>query len=793
MRGIGWRWLKLGLLAVVISGCASLAISRFDQLFGPVAPPPDRTVEAESAGAVLYTNQIQPLLANRCVVCHACYDAPCQLKLTSAAGIERGINPEKVYNGERLLAARPTRLHIDAQTTAEWRGLGFSPVLNERDQTVEANLQAGMLMRALYLKKDHPLPSGPILPASFDFKLDRNQQCPTIETYDEFSAKYPLWGMPYGTPGLTTDEMTLVENWVAAGAPMTAPQPVTLAQQKQVDLWEGFFNQEGLREQLVARYIYEHLFLNHIYFDEIALTKGERPRFFNLVRSATPPGEPVKLIATRRPYDDPKVARVYYRLLPEQELIVAKTHNPYAFNKARMERFIELFLSRDYQVTSLPGYEDEIAANPFKVFADLPLNGRHKFMLDNAESTIMGFIKGPVCRGQMAVNVIDDQFWVFFVSPDLNLVGDSRAMERAMADNLRLPSEAASNALPLSNWIKYSRTQTRYLSDKVRLMNEVIFKDHPVDLNLVWDGNGTNANAALTVFRHFDNATVVQGLVGDEPKTAWLIDYALFERIHYLLVSGFDIYGNVGHQLVTRLYMDFLRMEGEFNFLALLPSAERLRLRDYWYRGANDDVKDYVYGRQTQFHHEPAISYQTAEPKSELLAKLQQRLAPVLVHRYELASSALPAAAIDGLRKVDLVQGIAASLLPEVTQVMVMDKGKLAGMATVMRTSAHSNISSLFDENANRLPAEDEVNVVAGIVGDYPNAFWQLDASQMTALANELAAMTSEADYERLMTHYGVRRSDARFWPLSDAVAKWNVQRDPIRAGILDYNRLENR
>jgi Fatty acid cis/trans isomerase (CTI) len=37
---------------------------------------------------------------------------------------------------------------------------------------------------------------------------------------------------------------------------------------------------------------------------------------------------------------------------------------------------------------------------------------------------------------------------------------------------------------------------------------------------LLWDGDGTNANAALTVFRHFDSATVVKGLVGRAPKSA---------------------------------------------------------------------------------------------------------------------------------------------------------------------------------------------------------------------------------------------------------------------------------
>jgi len=50
-------------------------------------------------------------------------------------------------------------------------------------------------------------------------------------------------------------------------------------------------------------------------------------------------------------------------------------------------------------------------------------------------------------------------------------------------------------------------------------------------LDMIWDGDGANPNAALTVMRHFDSATVVQGLVGEPPKTAWLVDYSLLERI----------------------------------------------------------------------------------------------------------------------------------------------------------------------------------------------------------------------------------------------------------------------
>jgi len=60
---------------------------------------------------------------------------------------------------------------------------------------------------------------------------------------------------------------------------------------------------EVLEQQIAARYWYEHWFLAHLYFDD--LPTGE---YFDLVRSRTPPGSPIEVIATRRPYDDPGVA-----------------------------------------------------------------------------------------------------------------------------------------------------------------------------------------------------------------------------------------------------------------------------------------------------------------------------------------------------------------------------------------------------------------------------------------------------------------------------------------------------
>ena len=52
----------------------------------------------------------------------------------------------------------------------------------------------------------------------------------------------------------------------------------------------------------------------------------------------------MKRIATRRPYDDPKVERVYYRLVAYPATIVDKTHQPYAFNGKKLKRIRDLFI-----------------------------------------------------------------------------------------------------------------------------------------------------------------------------------------------------------------------------------------------------------------------------------------------------------------------------------------------------------------------------------------------------------------------------------------------------------------
>lgn len=775
-------WLLLGVL--VLCSCVTTERQRLDEQYGTADHTRFDTPRAPTTG-LSYRRDVQPILERRCVVCHACYDAPCQQKFTAWEGIARGSSKEIVY-ATRLDEAPPTRLFEDAQKPSQWRKLGFSAVLNERDPTASANLAASVLYRALRLKEQHPLPKLAVLPPTFDFSLGRKQRCPTIEEFDAFERDNPWWGMPFGLPGLNAAEMATLNRWLEDGAAVEELPLLPPAVEQQLAEWERFLNDDSLKQRLVSRYIYEHLFLADLYFDN-----DPQRHYFRLVRSRTPPGVALDLVAGRRPYDDPGVERVYYRLQREQETIVDKTHMPYALGPQRMARWRELFLEPDYVVDELPSYQLDLASNPFLTFQSLPTSARYRFLLDEAEFSIMGFIKGPVCRGQVALDVIQDRFWVFFLADQ----GSPQQREEFLAREarfLRLPAEEGSDADIIRPWRKYAKLEAQYLRDKSAALTRYAQAERRPDVDWIWNGDGENPNAGLTVFRHFDSATVVKGLLGEPPKTAWVIGYPLLERIHYLLVSGFDVYGNLGHQLLSRLYMDFMRMEGEFNFLAFLPLDQRQAVRDHWYRGASEEVKNHVYGTLASFDVDTGIRYQTSQPLSELYAMLRAHLAPVLDRRHELASIA------DTRLREDLtvlagVRGPSLSWLPEVVILRIDDPPRAARYVTLLRNTGHSHVTSLLREGRELLPAENTLTVAAGFVGAYPNAIYRVQRSEIRELAKAIAKLAGEADYRVLADRFAVRRTHLDFWQVSDALQDEHLRQAPISAGLLDYGRLENR
>ena len=791
-----FNWLIIFLL---FSGCATLGIIEFDKVYG-ASHVDNRLSQAKptSEQTLHFQQEIQPIIENRCVVCHGCYDAPCQLKMESRAGIERGANKTIVYNGERLLTEKIsgdlTRLtEINTDTLQPFRQQGFFPVLNERQQTTQANSQASLFYQMLQLKQQHPLPDAKLLDDSFDISLSRTQQCPTAEEFEQYKNKYPLAGMPYALPGLTDAEHNKLSKWLRQGAIMPAATPPSAAELKMIDRWEHLLNGKSAKEQLIARYLFEHLYLANLYFDDA------QSSYFKLVRSSTPPGEKLAVIDTRRPFDSPfsdnrttavvNKPEVFYRLIKHNDTIIAKRHMPYPFGQAKFTRLTELFYQPDYTVDTLPDYQLANASNPFKTFLAIPDKYRYEFLLDQAQFSIMNFIKGPVCRGQIALNVIEDHFWVFFLNPNNFDHYPSEDFIKANKELLQLPAGTSDKAMSLLYWRQYAKRQQTYLKNKLAYLDKLNLKDE-LNFDLIWSGDG-NPNASLTVFRHFDSASVLQGFVGPKPKTAWLISYPLLERIHYLLVAGFDVYGSVGHQLKTRLYMDFLRMEAESNFISLLPKAQRKLVHEHWYRDTSDDVKDYIFSDNFNQLPETAIKYRTNNPKEELYQLVAKYTNNAQVSKHNL-SSIKQSNTDKMMASLQQLPSKHVALLPQVSYVLV-EEGEQHDVYSLINNSAHSNVAHLFAEDNRRLPEEDDLTVLRGIVGTYPNAFFNVTQKQLPAFIRALTSITTEQEYSQLKDNFAIRRTDPRFWAYADKLHAWYQENQPNSAGLLDFNRLENR
>lgn len=783
---------KLGMISLLIAIIA-IAIWQWPKPDAPLLSSNNVMPAMENLPDNFFDTQVNPVLTQRCVVCHACYDAPCQLKMSSPEGIARGANKEKVYEGTRLTAAQPNRMFLDAHNVDAWRERGFFDVLKSKEKPNASPTQSSVLAQMLLLKKQHSLPNTAHLGDNFDISLNRQNQCPTIDEMGGYIADQPLGGMPYALPALSDAEHTTLIQWLNHGAPLPLPKALSQELNENITDLEVWLNGDSNKMQLSARYIYEHLFTSHLYFEDIS-EKGKTPQFFNLVRSRTPPGQALDIIATRRPFDDPEVERFYYRLQPVHSTIVSKTHQAYAINKTLMDKWQSWFVDAEFSVETLPSYKPQVAANPLTAFTLLPVESRYRFMLERAQNTIMGYIKGPVCRGQVALNVINDRFWVFFVDPDIAASEKVNAFYASQKENLHLPAEKDSSALAV-NWVKYAKRQGEYMRARTTFLNNEFKNEEHLSVSSIWDGDGDNTNASLTVFRHFDNATVVKGLVGQPTKTAWVIDYALLERIHYLLVAGFDVYGNYGHQLLTRLYMDFLRMEGESNFLNLLPPTIRHELLDDWYQNASPELTDYLEGDINSFEQPSGIAFETDNPQQELYQLLSQYLAKVQPNASTYNKRLLSAEQFEALKRLDSLPAQQATLMPETTMIVIQDDKNPDNIDvfTALRNSAHYNVNSLFEEEENREPSKDSITLVHGLLGSYPDAFWYINASEITSSIEKLKSIKSEADYKALLDDVGMRRTNPNFWAFSDKLMQWSSERYPIEGGLLDYNRLEDR
>ncbi|UHG95558.1 fatty acid cis/trans isomerase [Pseudomonas sp. 7-41] len=738
--------------------------------------------------ALSYTRDIQPIFTEKCVACHACYDSACQLNLGSGEGAARGATKVLVYDGDRSQATKPTRLFYDAFGKAAWRHEGFTSVLDAQGS------QAALMARMLELGHSRaPLQPNGKLPDDIVLGLNRENMCPRPEEFDTYADVHPNEGMPLAVTGLSDQQYQTLRRWLASGAPIDQQGVAPSAQEAaQVLQWENLLNAPGARESLVARWLFEHLFIAHLYFEG-----GEPGHFFQWVRSRTPSGQPIDLINTRRPNDDPGT-RIYYRLWPIQGVIVHKTHITYPLSAAKMERVKALFYSGDWQVSALPGYGPGRRANPFETFEAIPAQARYQFMLDNAEYFVRTFIRGPVCRGQIATDVIRDNFWALFQAPEHDLYITDPLYRGRATPLLAMPGQNDDVGSVLSLWLKYRDKRNEY-----EALRRYRYGELPAPgWSTLWAGND---NALLSIFRHFDSASVNKGLIGEVPQTMWLFDYPLLERTYYQLVVNFDVFGNVSHQAQTRLYFDLIRNGAEQNFLRLMPANSRDDFLDDWYQNGGK-VKLWMDYESIDDDKPTGLKLNEKDPKRDFVNQLLARygdlnaspdpinrcvgaycsrpgLEPVL-RDAEQALSRLTSRPAAGLKVIDQ--------LPEATMLRIETRTGHREVYSLLRNRAHSNVAFMLGEASRYQPGLDTLTVYPGVLSSYPNFMFNIPAEQVPAFVAAMESARDAQHFEKIVDRWGVRRSHPQFWEYFHDLSTYVRETTPLEEGVLDMNRYEN-
>ena len=741
----------------------------------------------QAAETLSYSRDIQPIFTQHCVACHACYDAACQLNLGSAEGAQRGASKATVYNGGRTEAQATTRLFVDAHGAAAWQRKGFTSVLDQQGS------QVALLGRMLELGHQQPFAANSKLPAQLAIGISRANQCPLPQEFAEFARKNPQVGMPFAVTGLNEGDYQTLQTWLKQGAPVDQQAlQANAAETQQIATWEAFMNAPGAREALVSRWLYEHLFLAHLHF-----TGGEPGHFFQMVRSRTPSGKPVDIIATRQPNDDPGT-EFYYRLLPVQGVIVHKTHITYGLSAAKLERIKQLFFATDWQTDEVPGYGLLRRANPFETFAAIPAQARYQFMLDDGEYFVRTFIRGPVCRGQIATDVIRDNFWAVFQDPKHDLyVTDPEYRDKAKA-LLAMPGQLDSIGDLVGIWRTYRDKRNEY--EALRMQR---YAEAPApSWSHIWAGND---NALLSVFRQHDSASVRKGLIGEVPQTLWWLDFPLLERSYYQLVVNFDVFGNVSHQAQTRLYFDLIRNGAEVNFLRLMPAGSRQGYLDDWYQSGGK-LKMWMSYQGIDVETPTALQLPTADPKRSFVEALLTRYGslnarPDPINRCSGAHCYRPEVDVQWQRAEQSLSRLTGKpagglkvieQLPEATLLRVEASDGKREVYSLLRNRAHTNVAFILGEERRYQPALDTLTIYPGVLSSYPNFIFNVQVEQV---AEFVAAMEQARDapaFEQLVERWGIRRTHPEFWRYFHDMSAYIQQTEPLEAGVLDMNRYEN-
>ncbi len=743
--------------------------------------------------SVSFTKDVKPIFDRKCVSCHACYDAPAQLDLRSAAGIKRGAIKVDPY-APRTTPIPPTFVWNSQNKLEDWRALGFFSVTEGGKESIMGKL--------LQLGHKNPVKPNQQFPSNIELDpFKRKFSFPNKFEVDSYAVQKPLEGMPLAVNGLSNSEYTTIMAWLNEGAQFdNKPAVTSAADAAMIKEWETFLNGADARTQLMARYIFEHIYLVTFLFEN-----KEDANFYTLVRSTTPPGEPAIPVKQHRANGPVEEGKFFYRFMVlDQTRCVKNTRLQMVADQKKLNRWKAIFQEQKWDARTLPGYTEHERYDVTGIFKDIPPKVRYKFLLDNTWYIRGAIVHGPSCHGNQAVGSVQDQGWHLYENPETSLyVNDPEY--RNMVDPL-LSFYINKNNIQDALVTRHEFVQRRKEFMKLHLLRE---KEQGIKTRMtdIWRGEDDDDVPLVSVYRHQTDAFILDKNIagGDIPdKPNWLLDYPIMEQAYYTAVTNYDLFDSSDTWTWVRELFGLARIEAEMNLLRFIPAKDRRPTFMSWYTGPLTETRLRL--EMPAFNPEDsiptAIEYKTDNPMREFYGKLlgymgDRIIADDPINRADAKVPTDPVAA--SMRKItDASKQIGPSwrkfksIIPEAT-ILRIDRGDKEPLVyTMTRDRWYDTKAFISPVLQNDDAQKGRVSILEGVQTAYPRFMFKIPEADTAAFADALIAAEDEQAFQKLAERWGVRRSSPDFWNYLDTLKAYMRRRDPTRAGTFDVDRYLN-
>ena len=104
-----------------------------------------------------------------------------------------------------------------------------------------------------------------------------------------------------------------------------------------------------------------------------------------------------------------------------------------------------------------------------------------------------------------------------------------------------------------------------------------------------------------------------------------------------------------------------------------------------------------------------------------------------------------------------------------------------------------ARVRFIFAGNVYREPAADELHVLRGVQGSYPNFFFDVPEQRLAEFVDAVGKLKpKDASARHLLDAFGVRRMDPHFWEVYDWFNDRFREEQPLEFGWLDLSRYQN-